>query len=98
MPHDGANFFYRKVMSKLDKAKKRLISIPKDYTYNEAKALLLQLGFEENNKGKTSGSRVKFIRESDGEVFLLHKPHPSNVLIYRNVVGLIRFLTRIGEL
>ena len=85
-------------MSKLEKAKERLKSIPKDYTYNEARALLLSLGFTESNKGKTSGSRVKFYRASDGEVFLLHKPHPSNVMIYKNIVGLINFLTRIGEL
>ena len=85
-------------MGKLEKAKKRLKNIPKDYTYDEARALLLNLGFIESNKGKTSGSRVKFYRESDGEAFLLHKPHPSNLMIYKNVVGLIRFLTRIGEL
>ena len=79
-------------MSKLEKAKERLKSIPKDYTYNEAKALLLSLGFTELNKGKTSGSRVKFYRASDGEIFLLHKPYPSNVMIYKNVIGLIKFL------
>ncbi len=67
-------------MSRLDKAKERLKSIPKDYTYSEAKYLLGQLGFVENNKGKTSGSRVKFERESDGKIILLHKPHPSNIL------------------
>ena len=85
-------------MSKLEKAKQRLKSIPKDYTYTEAKSLLLQLGFQESNKGKTSGSRVKFFRESDGEIFLLHKPHPTNIMIYQNVVGLVRFLTKLGEL
>ena len=47
-------------MSKLDKAKERLKSIPTDYTYSEARYLLGKLGFEESNKGKTSGSRVKF--------------------------------------
>ena len=48
-------------MSKIDKAKERLFARPKDYTYSEAKYLLSQLGFEEYNKGKTSGSRVKFL-------------------------------------
>ena len=52
-------------MSKIDKAKERLSLHPKDYTYSEAKYLLSQLGFEEFNKGKTSGSRVKFYRASD---------------------------------
>lgn len=64
-------------MSKLEKAKNRLRSKPKDYTYSEAKQLLNQLGFEESTKGKTSGSRVKFFRPSDQSILLLHKPHPS---------------------
>ncbi len=49
-------------MSKSEKAKARILSKPKDYTYTEAKAFLSQLEFEEYNKGKTSGSRVKFFR------------------------------------
>lgn len=85
-------------MSKLEKAIERLKSVPKDYTYSEAKYLLGQLGFVETNKGKTSGSRVKFVRYSDGEFILLHKPHPSDVLIYKSVYGLKSFLERIGEI
>ena len=56
-------------MSKLEKAKERLLSRPKDYTYSEARCLLSQLGFEENSKGKTSGSRVKFYRATDRGAF-----------------------------
>lgn len=52
-------------MSKLEKAKERISSRPKDYTYSEAKTLLKQLGFDEYLKGKTSGSRVKFYRAAD---------------------------------
>ena len=85
-------------MSKLDKAKERLKSVPKDYTYSECKYLLGQLGFKELTKGKTSGSRVKFVRETDGETILLHKPHPSDIMIYKSVCGLLKFLQRIGEL
>lgn len=50
-------------MSKLEKAKERIMLKPKDYTYTEAKYLLGKLGFQEFNKGKTSGSRVRFYRE-----------------------------------
>ena len=85
-------------MSKLEKAKQRLRGIPKDYTYTEAKALLLQLGFQESNKGKTSGSRVKFFRILDGEIFLLHKPHPSNIMKIGRVRELAEFLSELGEL
>lgn len=85
-------------MSRLDKARERLKSRPKDYAYTEAKYLLGQLGFAESTKGKTSGSRVKFYRASDGEAILMHKPHPSDVMGYKSVCGLANFLERIGEL
>lgn len=84
-------------MSRLDKAKERLKSLPKDYTYSEAKYLLGQLGFVEFTKGKTSGSRVKFFRASDGESILMHKPHPIDIMHYKSVCGLFKFLCRIGE-
>jgi len=67
-------------MGTIDKLKIRLLSCPKDFTYSEARKLLTQLGFEESNKGKTSGSRVKFFRPADGKMVLLHKPHPGDVM------------------
>ena len=67
-------------MSKLGKAIQRLKDKPKDYTYSEARQLLGQLGFIEYNKGKTSGSRVKFYRPSDKTIILLHKPHPGDIM------------------
>lgn len=85
-------------MSKLEKAKHRLLSIPRDYTFSEAKTLLLQLGFIEDNKGKTSGSRVKFFRESDKRVILLHKPHPQDTMKRYAVKQLVGFLKDLGEL
>ena len=66
-------------MSKLEKEIERLKSKPKDYTYDEAKSLLNKLGFFENNKGKTSGSRVEF-KDRYGRKMALHKPHPSNII------------------
>ena len=66
-------------MSKKDKLLKRLKSKPLDFTYDELKTLLNYLGFYENNKGRTSGSRVEFIREGHKKI-QLHKPHPRNVL------------------
>lgn len=85
-------------MSKIEKAKIRILSRPKDYTYTEAKGLLLQLGFKEYNKGKTSGSRVKFYRESDAKIILLHKPHPDDVMKPGAVKDLVEFLSDLGEL
>ena len=85
-------------MSKYDKARQRILLKPKDYTYTEAKYLLLQIGFEEYHKGKTSGSRVKFYRKQDGRVILLHKPHPSDVMKPGAVKQLVDYLIQIGEL
>ena len=66
-------------MSRLEKEIERLKSKPKDYTYEEAKSLFNKLGYIENNKGKTSGSRVIF-RNDKGEKIELHKQHPKNIL------------------
>ena len=66
-------------MSRLEKEIERLKSKTKDYTYDEAKSLLNKLGFFENNKGKTSGSRVEFIKNGEVEIEL-HKPHPKNII------------------
>jgi predicted RNA binding protein YcfA (HicA-like mRNA interferase family) len=85
-------------MSKLEKAKNRILQNPKDYTYTEAKNLLSQLGFLEFNKGKTSGSRVKFYREADKKVILLHKPHPGDIMKPGAVKDLVSFLSDLGEL
>lgn len=66
-------------MSKIEKEIERLKSKPRDFTYDEAKKILNNFGFYENNKGKTSGSRVKFVN-NENEVVHLHKPHPNNIL------------------
>ena len=66
-------------MSKLEKDIERLKTKPKDLTYDEAKKILNNLGFSENNKGKTSGSRVVFINKDNVKIDL-HKPHPRNIL------------------
>ena len=82
-------------MSKFEKELKRLQTKPKDFTYDEAKNILNKLGFYEENKGKTSGSRVVFI--SDKEIKIeLHKPHPGNVLKQYQINILINKLKEIG--
>ncbi len=67
-------------MSKKEKLLKRLLSKPTDFTYDELRTLLSYLGYEEFNKGATSGSRVSFHNEITGHIIDLHKPHPGNVL------------------
>ena len=85
-------------MSKSEKAKERLRSAPKDYTYTEAKSLLCSLGFEEFSKGKTSGSKIMFYRKEDGDKVLMHKPHPGDIMDIAAVKALRNHLMEIGEL
>ena len=84
-------------MSKLEKEIERLKSKPKDYTYEEAKSLLNKLGYIENNKGKTSGSRVIFINKDNIKIEL-HKPHPRNILKMYQIEKILKILKERGEL
>lgn len=83
-------------MSKKDKLLKRLKSKPSDFTYDELRTLLNYLGFVEDNKGKTSGSRVTFLSDSLNRVIRLHKPHPSNVMKEYQIKQVIVTLKKIG--
>jgi len=67
-------------MSKNEKLVKKLLSKPKDFTYNELSRLLRGFGYEEYQSGKTSGSRVVFIQMEMKHCIRLHKPHPNNEL------------------
>lgn len=82
--------------NKQDKARDRLKSVPKDYTFTEARSFLVSLGFTEYNKGKSSGSRVMFAK--NGVKILLHKPHPGNEMKQYAVRQLKEQLEKMGEL
>ena len=84
--------------AKEEKQKTRLLSVPSDYTFTEAKALLYRLGFELRNKGKTSGSRVLFYRSNDSMKILLHKPHPGDEMSQAAVRQLKQQLLDSGDL
>jgi hypothetical protein len=67
-------------MSQFDKLLERFSRKPEDFTYDELRGLLKGLGYDEDSKGKTSGSRVAFVNTKTKHIFRLHKPHPSNIL------------------
>ncbi len=77
-------------MSKKEKLIARLLTCPKDFTFEEAAALFGALGFATDNKGKTSGSRAKFVKGS--LAYLLHKPHPANSFKSYAIKQMIDFL------
>lgn len=80
-------------MSKKEKLIARLLACPKDFSYSEAKTLLQYFGFEEWNKGRTSGSRVEFVKGQF--TILLHKPHPTGELKTYQVKQLIAELKKL---
>jgi len=82
-------------MSSHEKLLERFLKLPKDFTWDELKRLVKKYGYSQNNKGKTSGSRVRF--ESDeSDIYLdLHKPHPKNILKPYQMADVIEFLKRI---
>lgn len=82
-------------MSKIEKEIERLKSKPKDYTYEELCNLLNKLGFYENNKGKTSGSRVTFINKDDVKIDM-HRPHPSNIVKMYKIKDILKILIEKG--
>ena len=53
--------------------------MPVDFHYDELVKLVGYFGFTEMKKGKTSGSRVKFVNV-EGISLIMHKPHPSGIL------------------
>ena len=83
-------------MSKVEKLLNKLKQKPKDFTYEEAKKLLQNLGFYEYNKGKTSGSRVIFINKDIDIKIELHRPHPNNVLKMYVIKSLLSKLKEMG--
>ncbi len=66
-------------MSRKEKLIARFLTMPSDFHYDEVVKLLGFFGFTEVKKGKTSGSRVKFLNP-DGVPIMLHKPHPSGIM------------------
>ena len=84
-------------MSKKDKLIERLLKKPKDFTFAEAETLLNYFDYVRSNKGKTSGSRVIFIKEGCHAI-LLHKPHPRKELLDYQIKTLISVLEQEGLL
>mgnify|MGYP006276030173 CR=1 FL=1 len=66
-------------MSKKEKLIKRFKTMPSDFHYDEMVKLLGYYGFKEVKKGKTSGSRVKFMNDQNVPL-MMHKPHPTGIL------------------
>jgi len=81
-------------MSSFEKLQIRLLSNPKDFSYDELKRLLSGFGYKEQQR---TGSRVVFKNERLHHSIKLHKPHPGNIL-KRYQVNIILKELKIKEL
>ena len=79
-------------MSKKEKLIERLKSNPKDFTFSEMQTALESLGFIISYKGKTSGSRVLFMK--DNIPISLHKPHLRKELLEYQIKQVLEILIK----
>ena len=84
-------------MGTKEKLIERLKGLPKDFTFDEAARLLHLFGYERQDKGKTSGSRVLFVKSGKIPVFM-HRPHPQKELKGYAVKQLLTELKTNGEI
>ena len=84
-------------MGQKEKLIEKLKAKPKTFTFDDAENLLGYFGYQRSNKGKTSGSRIKFVSDEHAPI-LMHKPHPRKELLEYQVKQLIEHLEQEGLL
>ena len=66
-------------MARWKRVEEKLINFSKDITFAEIVTLLEHYGYVLDNSGRTSGSRIRFVKDSRCDI-LLHKPYPQKYL------------------
>ena len=67
-------------MSRIEKLLVKFMGNPKDLTWEELMKILAHYGFHEiTKKGKTGGSRVRFVNDRNNMI-TLPGPHPGNIV------------------
>lgn len=82
-------------MSKADKLLARLLSLPRDFTWDELLTVMTRHGFA---LYQGSGSRRKFVLEESGMTVALHEPHPGKILKRYQLQDVIDGLRQTGVL
>ena len=85
-------------MSKQEKLTEKLKSRSKSFTFDDAETLLLSMGYKRSDKGRSSGSRIMFVRDTNGVKIILHKPHPQKELKEYQMKQLVDHLKQEGLL
>jgi len=82
-------------MGRKNKLLKRLLLLPKDFTFDEVVAVLASFNFNEVKTGKTSGSADRFKNdEFPHEPIIFHKPHLQNSIKVYVLKSIVACLTR----
>ena len=90
-----------KGLSQFEKLWNRFLSVPSDFSYDDLKKIMKHYGYIENNKGKTSGSRLVFIKRDDVEktTIFLHKPHGFDAYVRKAAIrSIIAAMERNGDI
>lgn len=85
-------------MTQAEKLLEELLSLPKTFRFSDLVKVMAHFGFAVDNKGRTSGSRIRFYRESDGASFSMHIPHPGSEIKRRAIVAIVEYLRKIGAI
>ncbi|MCD4717859.1 MAG: type II toxin-antitoxin system HicA family toxin [Desulfobacterales bacterium] len=79
-------------MGRKEKLLAMLQQRPKDFTWEELTSLLNSLGYVQRKRGKTGGSRRRFVHTS-APTITLHKPHPTRIVkmyVINDILELLR--------
>ena len=82
-------------VTRRDKLIRRFRSRPRDLAWDELVRLLEGVGYIESRRGRTGGSRRRFVHP-DAPAISLHKPHPGNIVKMYVIDEVSRLLHR-GE-
>jgi len=64
-------------MSKQEKLLKKILEIPRNFTFDELVTLMRGFGYSVENRGRSSGSAIMFYHSAINDKILIHKPHPE---------------------
>ena len=79
-------------MGTKEKLIERFKKQPNDFNWNELVRLFSVLGYQIDNKGKTSGSRVIFVKGNSS--YTAHKPHLGSIVKTYVMKQVFDFLTK----
>lgn len=80
-------------MTQVEKLYSLLMTKPRTFRFRDFVRVRESLGYELEPEGQPrAGSRVRFYRESDGRMLVMHSPHPSDEMTGGAIKAAVKFL------